>query len=479
MITSSTRDLTTVRAASPARSGVRLVTLAWAALLLIAGLMARTAENAASFGVLATLSLLPIWIWMRRGAPGIPVFPCTAVVYIQYFAWPLLTFNPARVGLPPESLRSATFSVGAYLLSATLVSLIFATVPRLPERAARKVDLASESTVHKICLGGLTFGLLFQIGYIYGFATWFGATFGVIRAFAFGFVTLSCYLLGAARGEGVLSNRYWYRGVVLIGLLIGLAWTSLYLVQGIALLGVTVLGYFIKSRRILLIPILVLLPLAYVLHAGKGEMRERSWGADGMRTMSLGEIPGHYFSWFSAGVAAISTGDESEDLFSRARLLQLLLMAQERTPKEIEYLNGATYALLPAMLVPRFLAPDKLPSQAAMNLLNLRYGLVYQRDDGSIGTAIGWGMVAEGYANFGIWGIVAIGVITGLMMGAISYWSEGQSTSSAPTLFAILALSAFVTLETDFTYLCTILFQGMIVVLIFRVASQFLVRRTR
>ena len=46
-------------------------------------------------------------------------------------------------------------------------------------------------------------------------------------------------------------------------------------------------------------------------------------------------------------------------VFERASLVHILLLVRRATPDFIPYLEGETYALLPSMLVPRFVVMNR------------------------------------------------------------------------------------------------------------------------
>ena len=82
------------------------------------------------------------------------------------------------------------------------------------------------------------------------------------------------------------------------------------------------------------------------------------------------------------------------------------------------------------MLIPRFLDPEKIASQAAMNLLNIRYGLLTAEETQK--TAAGWGLVAEAYANFGRLGVIGVGFVLDCCAGLLSAGPSAPQSSRCP-----------------------------------------------
>lgn len=421
-------------------------------------------------------ALWPTWLWVRLGEPGIPILPAVALMHLQYYALPILRENYGKYAYRPEDVLTAGLSTSLYLVVITIVWRI--VVSRAKGQAPEEPELSLQHGREMVRLGvaGLFFGVLFHVAIFHGMHSSLGSFYGVFRGIAFSLIAVSCFFSGLAWGGGILDNRKKKLCAMLLGLIVVLSWTSLFLVLGVMWIATSVLGYFIASRRIPVFTLLLLVPLVYLLHAGKAEMRDHYWGGNA-RVGSVLQIPSFYGEWFSSGVGAIAEGRGGQSVFDRASLLGMLLLAQADTPDRYDYLHGRTYAVLPALLVPRFIWPDKPVSQSTLNFLNIRYGLVQQDERGQISTSIGWGVIAEGYVNFGLFGIALIGSAMGLLIGIFSQWSKGKSPVSLPTLGAVAAMVTCINLEADFTYLCVTLFQALIAAVIFYNVFNLLIKR--
>lgn len=444
------------------------------AVLVIAGFMnLDNIKNFFAYLVICAAVMWPAWLWMRMGKPGIPILPAVALLHLQYYALPILIGNYKHYHSPTEIL-TAGLSVALYLIVVTAVWMLIVL-----QRSAKKPAIVPQGSreMIKIEMAGLWFGVLFYIGLFYGLYSWMGSAFGVIRAIALILISISCFLVGVTWGLGKLSSRQKRNAVLLISFLLVLDWTSLFLVTGVMWIAVALLGYFASSRRVPVTALLIAIPMIYILHAGKAEMRDRYWG-ESEHLSTVTQIPSFYMGWTSSGISAITEGKEEQNVFERASLLEMLLRAQDETPSRFAFLYGETYEALPALLVPRFLWPDKPVSQEAMNMLNLRYGLVHPSRSGEIKTAIGWGIISEAYVNFGMFGIVGIGIVMGILIGVVSEWSKGKPAVSLPTLVAVATMIACMDLEMDFTYLCTVFFQSFIAVFIFYGTFRFLTRQS-
>jgi hypothetical protein len=181
--------------------------------------------------------------------------------------------------------------------------------------------------------------------------------------------------------------------------------------------------------------------------------------------------------WFAAGISApvSHNAGENNSLLERTSLLHMVLAVQEVTPRIIPYLEGGTYALLPSMLVPRFLQPDKIESQAGLNLLSVRYGR--QRAEDTHKTTLGWGIVAEAYANYGNPAVIAVGVIFGALCGFLMRLSATAAPLSLAMLMAIASTLTLCNLELDVSSLVVTMMQTAGGILLFAALPRVVKRR--
>ena len=314
---------------------------------------------------------------------------------------------------------------------------------------------------------GLGLGVLFLGALAAGSLWWLGGLFGLVRAIALTSLVVACYFLGVARGRGVLRGRSWLLAASGLGLAILISWSTLFLIGGLVFLLASSLGYISTRGKIPWLVVTVAVVLVSILHAGKEEIRNRYWQQgqeEGQSTGLLG-VPRLALEWFKAGVNSLGTTATGRSALDRASLLQILLRVEYLTPAYIEYMRGDTYLLLPGMLIPRFVDPDKTKSQAGMDLLNIRYGILSV--EGAEKTAVGWGLIAEAYANFGLVGVGGVGLLLGLVTGALTRWSAQSSGVSVSTLLAIAVMAGLINLEQDLSGLLSSLMQSTAAVFVF------------
>ena len=162
------------------------------------------------------------------------------------------------------------------------------------------------------------------------------------------------------------------------------------------------------------------------------------------------QYPSYFVEWYGYSLDNLALGNEDakiESFATRASLVQLFLLARARQAAGTEPLGGASYALIPVLLVPRALMPDKPWSHEGTSLLNIRYGLQSRRD--TYTTTIGWGLFNEAFGNFGYVGIAGLAVVLGTVLGAYARWTHRIPELSARFLGGVLVLA--MAFQTEFS----------------------------
>lgn len=417
-------------------------------------LAAALADTPVAYLCVALPALVPFYLWLRGGALGMPILPVISGLYFVYYAVPMLRQQTAAFG--SEQLIEAGASVGAFLLAASIGYWPFLHGPRPQYYAGYSI---SHTQIVRLVTIGLAAGILFHLMVISGNAGLLESYIGVIRSVVFTLTSIACYFLGCARAFGSLTGIRWAFALGAMLLLVSLSLSNLFLVGGIMNLLAAFLGYAITAKRVPWLAFGTACLMMIVFHAGKNEIRRAYWSpqSQSLQESSIVQVPGMMTDWVAAGIDALSSGRLESDVLERASLVHILLRVQRATPDFIPYLEGETYALLPSMLVPRFLDPDKPQSQAGLNLLSVRYGL--QTVESTASTTIGWGLVAEAYANFGYVAVITVGLLLGALCGLLTRISVVAEPLSLPMLVVIAATMALFNVEMDASYLLTTLVQ--------------------
>jgi hypothetical protein len=139
----------------------------------------------------------------------------------------------------------------------------------------------------------------------------------------------------------------------------------------------------------------------------------------------------------------------------------------------VPYFNGATYAPIPRLLIPRFIDDQKGISHAGNVMLTVNHGL--QTIEQTASTSIGWGLLPEAYANFGYIGIAGLAVALAIFYALITNLTVGVPMTSLRFVLGLLIMAAATRADTMGVFITT-QFQGIVGV---SLAAMVLMRRQR
>jgi hypothetical protein len=239
------------------------------------------------------------------------------------------------------------------------------------------------------------------------------------------------------------------------------------------------IGLFWSSGRIPWRLIVVVTAFLSFLHLGKFEMREKYWeteDGEAVAPTALSDLPVRYMEWFDASYRNLTGSGEESNLFGpeqnetasmldRVNNMQNLLYAINAVDgQRVPTLDGATYALIPQLLIPRILWPEKPRTHEGQVLLNVHFGR--QVLSATYKTYIAWGLLPEAYGNFGgWWGAVVLGVALGLIFAWLENASANKPVLSLEGLLTFAIFSGIaISFEMVSTVLVTSLFQTSIVI---------------
>jgi len=434
------------------------------------------AQDLVAYLLVAIPAIVPLFLWLQAGAAGIPVLPAASALFFVYYAMPLLRSDIAAYS--SEQLVAATSTVGIFLIAASAASWPFLSWVRR-ESQKWSSNAVSDKQLVRLVFVGLAGGIVYHLALISGWLDWLGTSIGLVRSVMLTLTSITCYLLGCARASRSLVGVRWALALAGIAALILLALSNLLMVGGVMNGLAAVLGYVITAKRVPWVGLGLAFAILSVIHAGKVEIRRAYWlpHTQTLQQSSVLQVPGMMADWFTAGVGALASGSNETGVLERTSLLHMLLLVQRTTPGFIPHLEGQTYAMLPSMLVPRFIDPEKPQSQSVLNLLSIRYGL--QSAEGAATTTIGWGMVSEAWANFGVPAVIAIGALFGALCGALMRLSVGAAPLSLPMFVTIASSLIIFNLELDFSYLMVTLLQSIAAVLVCALLPHLLKERRR
>lgn len=414
---------------------------------------------------IAVLATLPALFWIKRTRTSLPVFEVFMLTGLNTYAIPLLGGHEQLTRFDSETLTSAGFMVLAYQIAANITYFsISATSKRGP--------FWRSEIVSKDISRFLTWGMLLSTAYTIAaqFTNWIPYEFtGVLRAACIGIGNITCFVQSRRWGRNELSTneKIFFALMVAAQLVFGTA--SLLLVGGLSLLTLGFLGYISGAKKLPLVPILLALPLVALLHNGKSAMRLQYWGPSGTErhSVTISELPQFYSNWISYGLQPPAEEDATKSrnarLLDRMSLFHIMCLVVSITPEFRPYLEGETYQPIPAQFVPRPLWPGKPSAHISTNMLAVYYGL--QSEDETAKTTIGFGLLTEAYANFGLLGCVLLAVAFATLFKLVTSWSADSPILSYPGLLMVVLMAwSFMTEYTLAIWLSSI-FQAIVVVM--------------
>ncbi|MGH6827734.1 MAG: hypothetical protein ACREFW_02340 [Rhizomicrobium sp.] len=426
-------------------------------------------DRLAGYLLILMASAAPMFFWLRKGAMGLPILPLTALGYFVYYGMPVIDENSGRY--TPAEILAAAVTVAIFLGAATLSWRLVAF--RHSGRFDRDRALHLERALPNLMLSALLLAATFQIGDRENWLSFLGPWYGAFDSLALSAAAVGCFLFGAALGRRQLSAGQKWAGSLLITVLTILQITSLIMHGAILFLAAVLIGFVLSAKRIPWLAMAAFTVAASLLHMSEGRERQQYWTRSDP-DVSVMEMPSMLVGWFGAAIGEIGNGtaDENRSLAARATQLSTLLLVEGESPQNIPFLEGATYANFPRMLIPRFLSPDKLISQANLHLLSVYYHLQDAEDTET--TTISWNLVPEAYANFGNIGAFFSGLVFGLLTGGIAFITSGAPLISLRGLVGLAALVTLLDVEYDFSYLMLNLLQAMFSISMFYFALKFL-----
>jgi hypothetical protein len=407
------------------------------------------------------LALLPFLLWLRSGGSRFPVIETMLALGANAYAIPLLNGHEQLARYPVETVTRAGIAVVLFQLAAFGTYLAaggrpgrgpFWTEPVVTPRFERSIAY------------GMILSALYQL--VVRFTEIIPYEYeSILRAVFFGVGVLSAFVTARRWGRSELSRGHQTVFIVALLVQVVVICTSLLLISAVTLIGIALLGYLSGGRRVPWAAMVVVFFAIAVLHNGKVSMREKYW-EEGQAQPSLSEIPAFYSEWLAYGLSTPFFGDERSAgarLLERSSLLHILCLVVQYTPDRQPHLGGETYGYVLPQLVPRLLWPEKPRSHIATYRLSIYYGL--QDEDATEATTIAFGLLAEAYANFGLWGGVGLGICFGFIFKRLQLLSSQSPQFSLAGIFMILLTAWSLSSELTLAAWVSSLFQATVVAL--------------
>jgi hypothetical protein len=445
--------------------------------------------GAGAFSLIAAGTCIALLIW-GRGGIGLPLLPMTIIQNLIIYGVPIAAGHGIISNYPPNFVFSAGTEV-----------LIFDIAMALAWRAGMQVFRPSPPVSHALhefnragakgwarlgfaMIGGATAFQVLQgldlLGPLYlvmpsGAGAMLYTLVSVVSACGFFLVSL---IIGGKEASFLGTVVFW-----LLLVANALMSASDFLLSSAAANLITVaIGFFWSSERLPWRYLTVAMLALSFLNTGKSTMRERYWGNEDAPTIqrTFAQLPACYAEWVGVSYNAIlendtqqaaTTGEsktqanKNQTLLDRIDNLQnLLFVIDAIETNHIKPLEGKTYSLIPPLLVPRILWPNKPRSHEGQVLLNVHFGR--QDLESTLTTYIAWGLLPEAYGNFGP---VAGSLCLGIFLGALFAWIENATARKLlVSTEGFLSLSLLMNLMNSFEMVASVLvtstFQSFVVI---------------
>lgn len=450
-------------------------------------------SGALAFGLVAAGTYMVFSVWARDGI-GLPIIPMLALQNLLAYGVPIAAHNATVIRYPATEITRAGWEVflnslamiGAWRMGMLVIrtsSPMCYALEGLDERSPKLVrygvamvlassayELLRSANLMDIVMGLLPAGSDSIVHVL------------VSAASACGFF-LTGMMIGKGAIQGYQRAMFW----VLIAVQCYIEASAFLLSTTITIVFSAAIGLFWGSGKIPWRFIAVVTVVLSFLNLGKFEMRDKYWLKDaGNPTpqFTLGQMPGYYEEWVGASwgllvgsekeqrnASAFAELAESTDptkptgqsLLERINNLQnLLFVIDTMQLNHIAPLGGATYTLIPPLLVPRVLWPEKPRTHEGQVLLNVYFGR--QDLNATFETYVAWGLLAEAYGNFGP---IAGALVLGAFLGFIFAWVEKMvARKLVLSMEGFLAFTLFLGMANSFemvaSVLVTSLFQAFV-----------------
>ncbi|HXB02137.1 MAG TPA: hypothetical protein VNV15_04890 [Opitutaceae bacterium] len=408
------------------------------------------------------LAALPALMWAKRATHGFPVFEVFMLTGANIYALPLLN---GQSNLEAFSESVVTQAGAAVLLFQIIANVTYAATSGRP----RTTKFWTEEVISDDTGRYLGYGLVLTTIYtgIANFSDLIPNDLeSPLRAVFYGIGIIISFIQGLRWGQGTLNYQEKVMLVLNITLQVIFNFATLYLLGGMSIIVLVLIGYVSGSKRLPIVIIVITLPIIALLHNGKTTMREKYWNnenTDIASMPSLAELPAFYTEWIQDGLDLHQKSSLTEKLIERTSLFQIICLVVDNTPDRRPYLDGLTYGQIPGQFVPRFFWANKPVGKISTDTLSVYYGL--QRAEDTQKTTIAFGLLAEAYANFGFFGVGLLGAVFAFGLKKYSMWASQSPMLSYAGLILVLIMAWSFQSELTLSTWLSSLFQAVIAVL--------------
>jgi uncharacterized membrane protein len=409
------------------------------------------------FGGLALImiaigSIAPAYVWSSHRNPGLPIVALMGVQSLIIYGMPLITQNQSTTRFSAAQINGAGVEILIFGLAMAMGwSYVANHSPPKPPREFREFTVLQGGSITKLLRLGLlifSLGALFQIANITGLLGFLpSGVYPIVRtvtdAMSLGGGMISAFMISRGISRGLNVIIFWI--LYTANSLLLIANYTLFPATGMMM--AVSLGLFLGRGKVPFTFLAIVVSCLALLNLSKFEMRDRFWTAGtGYADQSLDQLPERYLEWVNRSMAQLgatpddsleASEEDSQKLSDRVNSLVILLQAKRAIDSgRVEPLNGATYRIIPPLFIPRIFWSEKPRTHEGMVILNVHFG--HQTREESLVTYISWGLLPEGFANFGsFFGALVVGGLLGWSLGWVEMWSRYFPMTSLQNLIVL------------------------------------------
>ena len=448
-----------------------------------------------TYAMIATCSLVPLWVWASHKGKGVPILPMFVVQQVLVYLMPIFVRNETIQGYDSTVMSKSALSVVVFFLLLPL-GWKWGRIMVASRSSRWNFNLRGRGGVGVVTQ---RIALIF-LGVSIGFEVF--SKLGLTGSIPSGVMPVIRAILGALAAFGAFLGAFVIAGGRGVGGRISY-WLSFYLLffltaSGLLLSGVTLMvvaagtGLGLGGARIPWRFVVGVSAILTLLNIGKFEMRAKYWSetvantsvetaanssVESVANTRLAGTLSIYAEWIEVSFDILANRLEShrrsvetaepkgQSLLERMNNLQnMAFVVNAQEVLHMAPLGGKTYSLIPPLFIPRFMWVDKPRTHEGQIMLNVHYGRQGSIED-TERTYIAWGFLPEAVGNFGtLGGALFLGPVLGLLLGMSESWSVRKRLFSIEGLVILgILLQFLISFEMVASVFLTSTFQMVVV----------------
>lgn len=467
------------------RSFQGVFTLIGALLVLAFGfrLALTNAELLVAYCIVSVLGCMAFLGWQKFSAGGLPLFPLFLFQQLLLTLLPIARSADSVTAYDPDITFVSSLCVGGYIVAMFFAWRYASRGHSAPSCYPFPVPSGAYGTAKVFAIGQAF--LLFAIGskaatytgFIwYVFSGPLANAYPVYRTLESVAEMVGALLAGVACGA-IRSNRT-KRLVASVIVISVFSVAGGLLSSAMLVIAATFIGFIVGRGRLPWLAISVIFGVVGFLHFGKNEMRQEiksaAFETPAQRLLHLPYVFAMWteysleelFNTFQSETSEIETDDQSNFL-TRLDTLQNINFVVNAIRNGRGTLAGASYAMVPQLLVPRFIWTEKPRTHETQARFNLHFGR-QQDESETFDTYIAVGPLAEAIGNFGVFfGPLLLGIAFGYSIGFLEKFSSSKLLLSLEgAIVAELSVKVLLSFEMTAAVLLASIFQSCIAIVI-------------